>query len=160
MDERDVYYESTLRLEEASRIPPGKKKLRTPNIALTPQQKQKRILIVEDEMLVAENLKETLAEEGFNVIGIMTSGEETIQSFWDTDPDLVLMDIRLAGTLDGIQTAVILHSTMKPVPIIFLTAHAEDHFPHLSAVDRNRFIYLTKPCETMELSRAVARMLK
>jgi DNA-binding response OmpR family regulator len=138
----------------------AKTKLRTPIIGLTPQQKNKKILIVEDEMLVAENLKETLGDEGFNVIGVLRSGEEAIQTFWDTDPDLVVMDIRLAGSLDGIQTAIIIHSTMKQVPIIFLTAHAEDHFPHLSAVARERFIYLTKPCATIELTRSVMRMLK
>src|SRR5262245_11396391 len=64
--------------------------------------KRPRILIVEDELLVAENIKEILQKGGYEVIAVISSGEEAIQEFTSLDPDLVMMDIRLAGSMDGI----------------------------------------------------------
>lgn len=110
-----------------------------------------RVLIVEDELLVAENTKEVLKASGFQVAGICRTGEEVIARFEKFNPDLVLMDIRLAGTLDGIQTAVVIHYTLRETPVLFMTAFTPGHFPHLSAVRRGLYDYITKPCEPPEL---------
>jgi len=64
-----------------------------------------QILIVEDESIVAEDIKSILEEFGYSVIGIADSGEEAIPKVAEKKPNLVLMDIRLKGNMDGVQTA-------------------------------------------------------
>src|ERR1043166_1048822 len=64
-----------------------------------------RILIVEDEGIVADDLAETLQVMEYSVVAIVASGEEAITTTRDLQPDLVLMDIRLAGAMDGIEAA-------------------------------------------------------
>lgn len=67
-----------------------------------------RILIVEDDYLVALSNEMALTEAGFEVIGVVDSGEAALTQVGEARPDLVLMDIRLAGDLDGIETAIAL----------------------------------------------------
>jgi len=124
------------------------------------KEKAPRILIVEDELLVAENVKEIVESAGYKVVGLLTSGEEVIERFTKLDPDLILMDIRLSGSIDGIQTAVVIHYTLKEVPIVFLTAYAEEQFPHLAAVPPPLFKYVNKPCDALELTQSIAELLK
>ena len=65
----------------------------------------KRILIVEDERVVAEQLQQMLAANGYEIVGIVGSGEEAVDHGQDSRPDLVVMDIVLSGNLDGISAA-------------------------------------------------------
>jgi CheY-like chemotaxis protein len=116
------------------------------------------ILIVEDERLIAETLKEIVEEHGHTVVGIKASAEETIDLFHAASPDLLIIDIRLKGAIDGIQTALILHQTIKKVPIIFLTAYSKDHFPHLASLDPSLFVYLTKPYTDVDLLAAIQKL--
>lgn len=83
-----------------------------------------RILIVEDERLVADDLQETLQGLGYEVSASVASGEEALAKVAETSPDLVLMDIRLAGTLDGVQTSDLIQSQFQ-IPIVYLTANAD-----------------------------------
>jgi DNA-binding response OmpR family regulator len=117
------------------------------------------ILIVEDERLIAETLKEQLEENDYRVVGIVDSAEQAIDLVRKTMTDLVIIDIRLKGSVDGIQTALILHQTVKKLPIIFLTAHPADQFPHLALLDKSLFVYLTKPYSDTDLLTAI-RTLK
>lgn len=80
-----------------------------------------RILIVEDELLVASDLEARLNQLGHQVVGIATTGEEAIAIAERHRPDVVLMDIQLAGQMDGQQAAHVIQAAM-PVPVIFLTA--------------------------------------
>lgn len=64
-----------------------------------------RILIVEDDMLIALDLQTTLEDLGYQVTSVVSTGKEGIQELERSDVDLVLMDVRLAGELDGIETA-------------------------------------------------------
>lgn len=84
----------------------------------------RRILIVEDEVIAALNTRMSLADLGHEVIDIVVSGEEAIKTARDTRPDLVLMDIVLAGEMDGIEAA---KQIMKEVgiPVVFVTAHTD-----------------------------------
>src|SRR5215203_3183362 len=118
-----------------------------------------RILVVEDERVVAENLKELLEDQGYTVVGIAESGEEAIAVFTDKDPDLILMDVQLSGRMDGIQTAIVIHYTMKPVRILFLTAHSKEQFPHLGAIRPPLYKYLIKPYHPKAVTDAVAELL-
>lgn len=83
-----------------------------------------RALIVEDEILIAEELKERLSVLGFSVIAAVDSAEEGIAIATRERPDVVLMDIRLKGMKDGVQATQEIHQQVD-VPIVYLTAHSD-----------------------------------
>lgn len=82
-----------------------------------------RVMIVEDERLVAQDLAGGLEDIGYAVIANVGSGEEAIICARDLRPDIVLMDVHLAGALDGVQAALAINQELQS-PVIFLTAHA------------------------------------
>ena len=84
-----------------------------------------RILIVEDENIVAMDLGKRLKRLGYEVPATASSGEQAIQSAGEHRPDLVLMDIVLKGEMDGIQAAEEIHARYD-IPVVFLTAYADD----------------------------------
>src|SRR4029078_13529567 len=83
-----------------------------------------RVLIVEDELLVAWNLESLVREQNIEVCGLVPDGEGAIEQAVDLDVDLVLMDIRLAGRMDGIEAARRIRA-QRATPIIFITAHGD-----------------------------------
>ncbi|EKP22244.1 response regulator receiver domain protein [Leptospira interrogans serovar Icterohaemorrhagiae str. Verdun HP] len=91
-----------------------------------------KILVVEDEIIVAVNLGQKLKKLGYELVGITSSGEEAIQKAEENHPDLVLMDINIEGNLDGIETAEVLRNRFH-TPVIYLTAYADE-----STLDRAR----------------------
>ncbi len=87
--------------------------------------KQKtKILVVEDERIVAEDVKRSLLNLGYEVTGMASSGEEALEEVEKHMPDLVLMDIVLQGPLNGIGTTERLRAQYD-IPVIYLTAHAD-----------------------------------
>ena len=111
-----------------------------------------KALIVEDEAIVAEDLRIKLQELGFNVIAVTGSGREAIECAKAAHPDLVLMDFQIKSDLDGTEAAVVIQGmTEPPVPIVFLTAHAANEFPLLRAVAP--YVYLRKPFSDADLKR-------
>ncbi len=85
-----------------------------------------RILIVEDDFLVAMQMESALADAGFEIAGIASSGEDAIELAMSERPRLVVMDVRLAGDRDGIDTAVTLFAE-HGIRSIFATAHHDEH---------------------------------
>lgn len=83
-----------------------------------------QILIVEDEQLVADDLRETLEYLGYGVPALVASGEEAILMAGILRPDLVLMDIRLEGKIDGIEASFAIQSRFG-LPVVYLTANAD-----------------------------------
>src|SRR5437762_2284597 len=83
-----------------------------------------RALIVEDETLIAEELRERLSRLGFSVIAAVDSGEEGVAIATRERPDLVLMDIRLKGEKDGVQAAKEIRQQVD-IPIVYLTAYSD-----------------------------------
>lgn len=83
---------------------------------------EKRILVVEDERIVAEDLQNLLKRLGYVPLGPAASGREAIQMAADTHPDLVLMDVNLDGPMNGVQAsmAIVEH---RPVPVVYITAY-------------------------------------
>ncbi len=104
-----------------------------------------KILVVEDEIIVAVNLGQKLKKLGYELVGITSSGEEAIQKAEENHPDLVLMDINIEGNLDGIETAEVLRNRFH-TPVIYLTAYADE-----STLDRAKKTeplgYIVKPFE-------------
>jgi len=114
---------------------------------------QQRVLIVEDERIVAFNIQQRLAKLGYDVPAVASSGQEALRLAQEIDPDLVLMDIRIEGELDGIETAALLNQ-QRPVPVVYLTAHSED-----ATLERARathpYGYLLKPFSEREMHATV-----
>ncbi len=108
-----------------------------------------RILIVEDEMIISMEIKQKLLGMGYIVTGQAITGEAAIQKAGDTKPDLVLMDIRLKGNMDGIAAAKRIIE-LYDLPIIFLTAHS-DKSTLERAVAVSPSGYLLKPFKEREL---------
>jgi CheY-like chemotaxis protein len=114
-----------------------------------------KILIVEDEILIAEDLRLMLQRMGYQVVGIASSGIEAIRKADKTHPDLVLMDVRLQGAMDGVETARQIRSKAD-IPIIYATAHASV----LASLEQNdRCTRLSKPFSPLQLQTAIAAVL-
>jgi signal transduction histidine kinase len=119
---------------------------------------QPRILIVEDEFVVACDLCDTLEDLGYAVVDVVASGEEAIARARSAHPSAILMDIRLAGEMDGIQAAARIRSE-QDIPIVFLSAHSsEDTLQRATATDP--FGYLVKPFKAPELRCAIQVALR
>ena len=116
-----------------------------------------RIYIVEDEALIVMEIKARLTHLGYRIVGSAASGEVAIAEIKSAKPDLVLMDIRLAGKLDGIETAVALLGPDAPA-VVFLTAYADETV--LSRmVDAQPYGYVAKPFAPQELHATIQAAL-
>ena len=115
------------------------------------------LMLVEDERIVAFDLKNQLQSFGYNVSAMVASGEQALARLLQEQPDLVLMDIRLEGHMDGIDAALRIQSEHK-IPVIFLTAYAEDETLRRALASRP-FGYLVKPCEARELHAMIQMAL-
>ena len=83
------------------------------------------IMLVEDEIIVAADVKNRLESMGYDVLGIFDTGEEAIQKAGELRPNLILMDIVLKGELDGIDAAQKIRE-LYDIPIIYLTAYSDE----------------------------------
>jgi len=110
----------------------------------------KRILIVEDEFISAEYLKEILLKENYEVIDVVNNGLDAIAQADKLKPDLMLIDIMLMGKMSGCEAAVKIHRKDKKIKFIFLTAYAEGEMIEY-AVDANATAYLLKPYREREV---------
>ena len=112
-----------------------------------------RILIVEDERITAEDLRDILTDLGYTVIASVASGVDAIARAEETEPDLALMDIRIKGSMDGTETARILRERFN-IPVIYLTAHA-DSATVARAKEAEPLGYITKPFQEAELHASI-----
>jgi CheY-like chemotaxis protein len=103
-----------------------------------------KILVVEDEAITALLLKREIQREGYEVCGPVATAEVALQLFEQARPDLVLMDIRLAGGIDGIEAAEQIVSGGHNVPIIFMTGFS-DEMIEARAKSLHPVAYLMKP---------------
>ncbi|GAB6090442.1 two-component system response regulator [Spirochaeta dissipatitropha] len=110
---------------------------------------QARLLIVEDEKIIALDLQRRLQKYGYDIIGIAQNGSEAISFAGETQPDLILMDIMLHGEIDGVQAATQIHKDLQ-IPIIFLTAYADQKTLE-RAKEAEPFGYVLKPFKEREL---------
>jgi diguanylate cyclase (GGDEF)-like protein/PAS domain S-box-containing protein len=116
-----------------------------------------RILIVEDEYIVAMDMQKYLERNGYQLAGHVDRGEDAVQQIAELHPDLVLMDISLKGEMDGIEAATHIWASYK-LPVVFLTAYANQ-----TTIERARIAepygYLLKPFDERELIAAIEMAL-
>jgi DNA-binding response OmpR family regulator len=117
-----------------------------------------RILIVEDELVVAMDMEMQLQAVGYEVTGIATTGDEAQHLAQTTRPDLVLMDIQLRGPMDGFATATEMQRLGK-MPVVFLTAFGNEDAQR-RALEIGSYGYLTKPYRPEALTAVVSAALE
>ncbi|ADN37515.1 response regulator receiver protein [Methanolacinia petrolearia DSM 11571] len=116
-----------------------------------------KVLIVEDEVIVAMSIERTLSSFGYDVVGLSTSPEDAIRIAGELKPDLVLMDINLDGEIDGIDAAEKIAQT-SDIPVIYLTSYTNEETMR-RAIGTNPYGYLTKPVRPKELYTTIETVL-
>ncbi len=112
-----------------------------------------RILMVEDELIIARSLDRKLQDLGYSVVDIVSSGAAAIKSAEQLQPDLILMDIVIKGELDGIETAAIIKNE-SAIPVIFVTAYADDDTLE-RAGKTGSYGYILKPFQEREINATI-----
>ncbi len=110
---------------------------------------RERVLIVEDDRIISQVLNSLLQEEGYDVIGIVETGEDAIAEAIEGYPDIVLMDIQLQGKMDGIIATLFIDAFLH-IPVIFLTSH-DDEETVRKAEAVNPATFLKKPFKSVDL---------
>lgn len=112
-----------------------------------------KILIVEDEMIIAANISLQLSKLGYEISKIVSRGEAVISSIKENKPDIILLDIQLKGKLDGIETAKLMQKEFE-IPVIFLTSNIDDiYFDRAKEV--KPYAFLSKPFKKLDLQHAI-----
>lgn len=113
-----------------------------------------RILIVEDDMIIAANISLQLSNLGYEVTGIETKAEEAVHHALETKPDIILMDIQLKGQSSGIDAAKAIRKFLD-IPLIYLTANVDDA-SFQKAKETHPYAFLGKPFTNINLERTIA----
>ena len=120
--------------------------------------KKESVLIVEDEIIIALDIKYTIENLGFFTSGIISSGEESIKKVANISPDFILMDIKLSGKIDGVRAAKRIYSEYS-IPSIFITAYSDEKT--LKRIKKNNMFYsISKPFSEYELSDTINKTRK
>lgn len=114
---------------------------------------EKKILIIEDELIVAENIAAVLEEQGYTIVGIADRSTRALSLFKETKPHLIICDINIKGKLNGIETAKVI-TTIEPIPFLYLTAYADETTLN-EAAGTDFDAYLLKPFVPAQLTVAV-----
>lgn len=117
-----------------------------------------RILVVEDEMIIAAKIAMFLEELGYEVAAILPRAEDALAHVETTPPDLALVDVQLLGEMDGVELATVLRASHQ-LPVIFLTANTDDA-TFERAKTAQPYAFLQKPFRKTELRRALALALQ
>lgn len=124
----------------------------------SPPSHPSRIFVVEDEVIISEDIAQTLQQLGYTIAGTSESGVHALLEVERTQPDLVLMDIQLAGRLDGIQTTAAIRKRWS-IPVIYLTSHS-DEATLARAKETGPHGYLLKPFNERDLRTAIEVALR
>lgn len=115
------------------------------------------ILIVEDESILAINMKMSLLDMGYSVVGIAASGNQAIELAEQTNPNIIFMDIKIKGKIDGIETAKILYKKLKK-RVVFITA-LTDKATEQRAAECNPIAFISKPVEDFQFRGIIDKAL-
>lgn len=116
-------------------------------------------MIVEDELLIAESLKLQLEIMGYSVTDICRSGTEALASFAHDLPDVILMDIKLSGDSDGVETSRMI-GRLKRTPIIYLTENRDELIRKKAIFETEAVCYMNKPFNRFDLATALDLSIK
>lgn len=114
---------------------------------------KKKVLIVEDESVVALDIRRRLESLGYHVVGCATSGNRALEIIKSEPPDVILMDIKLKGDIDGLDTARLVRNQWD-IPVVYVTAYADMETIQRAKIT-NSFGYVLKPFQDREISVAV-----
>jgi CheY-like chemotaxis protein len=120
---------------------------------LTNSEEKKRILIVEDDMIISLVIENMVKELGHDVVGKATTGDEAIKLAVTHSPDLLLMDIRLKGEMDGIEAVTAIKQKIK-TSVIYLTGNS-DRVNYERARETEFIDLITKPFTISDLTRSL-----
>ena len=112
-----------------------------------------KVLIVEDEPAIAQEIAFNLEDHGFEVVGIAHSGDEALEMLYKRKPDIALLDISIVGTKSGIDIAKIINKNYK-IPFVYLTSFADEHTIGLAAETYPEG-YIVKPFKDDDLAPAI-----
>ena len=116
------------------------------------ENQSKRILIVEDELIIALMIEKMVTKLGHQVIGKVTTGEEAVDKVVQDTPDLILMDIRLQGEMDGIEAMQEIRKKTH-IPVIYITGNTDAH--NKERVKKSDYLaFLTKPVTMYDLDQS------
>lgn len=114
--------------------------------------KSKKVLIVEDELIISLLIEKMVENLGHEVVDKVSSGEEAITAAQRYNPDIILMDIRLKGEIDGIEAMSKIRQE-KEIPVIYISGNTDKLYQE--KVDPSEYIeFLSKPISLSELSRS------
>jgi len=116
-----------------------------------------QVLVVEDDAIIAEDLRRSLKRMGHDVIAVARSSDDALRAVQTAKPQLILMDIKLKGTVDGIATATLIRR-QAPIPLIYLTSHS-DPATLARAAATEPSGYVVKPFHEPELRATIERAL-
>ena len=116
-----------------------------------------KILVVENEAIIARDIQDKLEDLGYDVPAIASSGEEAIKKAEEIKPDLVLMNIGLKGDMDGIDAAAHIHNRFD-IPVVYVTAYMDEKRLERAKVTEP-FGYIIKPFEDKELASTIEKAL-
>ena len=119
----------------------------------------KKILVVEDENIIALEIMSRLESLGFEVVDVVSNGEVAILKALESYPDLILMDIQLKGNCDGIEAAKRIKEK-RDIPIIYLSAYPDDNIILKAKEVSDSFVYLSKPFTENELQASIKQALE
>ncbi|HQP50031.1 MAG TPA: response regulator [Spirochaetota bacterium] len=108
-----------------------------------------KILIIEDEVFIGLSLEAELSRAGYDITGIAATGDEAIKKAAETVPDILLMDIHLAGDMDGLEAAKTIREN-RDIPVIFMSGYA-DEIIQVRADSFNPIAFLIKPVKMQQL---------
>jgi diguanylate cyclase (GGDEF)-like protein/PAS domain S-box-containing protein len=117
-----------------------------------------RIMVVEDERIIALHLRQQLVKLGYQVVGVVASGEQALENVRELQPDVMLMDIHIEGELDGIETAARMPEDLQ-IPVVYLTAYSEEATLARARATRP-YGYLLKPFAERELHATIQMVLE
>lgn len=114
---------------------------------------QIKVFVVEDESIVSKDIQQSIKKLGYTVVGAATSGEKAVPAIEESKPDIILMDIMLKGTMDGIDTAEAVKRKMN-IPVIFLTAYADESTLAKAKITEPHG-YILKPFKEIDLRTTI-----
>jgi AmiR/NasT family two-component response regulator len=120
---------------------------------MNPISKKVRILVVEDQRIIALDLATTINRIGHEVVGIETKGERAVDAAESLRPDLIFMDISLAGEIDGIEAARIINERFN-IPVVYISGNHDENTIEKSKA-ASAYGYLVKPVEDSDINTII-----